>query len=464
MDTVRHSTAYRIRRVANWVPLGLTYALFYMGRYNLTVAKSALGDELMTKAEFGKIFGLGAIVYGLSFLFTGPLTDRIGGRRSMLVGTAGTIMANFLMGLVLYGITNWGWGLEVFSTFAILYAINMHFQSYGAIALVTTKAPWFHVKERGKFSTIFGWMIALGVFFAFDWGYAITAATRSNLGDNLGLWAGMFQWLGGTGGTGVDQNWWLFWWPSIFLTVTGLAMAIWLRNTPREAGYPNFYTGEESVSEDGGRLPAKEAFKRILRHPVLRIVIIVEFCSGILRNGVMHWYPLFAGEVGFKKTFWISHNWGLSLLICGVLGAVLTGWASDRFFQSRRGPMAAIMYALMFVATGAMIAKIDSLWVMGIAVLTVSMAVIGVHGIMSGTSTADFGGAKNAGVAVGVVDGFVYLGTGLQFLVIGHIAPEGAAAKIPGNWENWPIFLLPFAGFGLVWAALIWNALPRRHE
>ena len=34
----------------------------------------------------------------------------------------------------------------------------------------------------------------------------------------------------------------------------------------------------------------------------------------------------------------------------------------------------------------------------------VSMSIIGVHGIMAGTSTVDFGGAKNAGSAVGIVD------------------------------------------------------------
>ena len=63
-----HTDAFRRRRFLNWFPLGVAYALLYMGRYNLTVAKGALGD-LMTKADFGDIFGVGAIVYGFAQAF-----------------------------------------------------------------------------------------------------------------------------------------------------------------------------------------------------------------------------------------------------------------------------------------------------------------------------------------------------------------------------------------------------------
>ena len=39
----QHSSAFRFRRLLNWLPMGFAYAFMYMGRYNLTVAKSALG-------------------------------------------------------------------------------------------------------------------------------------------------------------------------------------------------------------------------------------------------------------------------------------------------------------------------------------------------------------------------------------------------------------------------------------
>ncbi len=62
-----HSRTFRWRRFVNWFPMGLTYAFLYMGRYNLTVSKNALGD-LMSKSDFGIIFFLGH--FDLCFLFS----------------------------------------------------------------------------------------------------------------------------------------------------------------------------------------------------------------------------------------------------------------------------------------------------------------------------------------------------------------------------------------------------------
>jgi OPA family glycerol-3-phosphate transporter-like MFS transporter len=458
-----HSSEYKLRRFLNWFPMGLAYALLYMGRYNLTVAKSALGDALMNKAQFGTIFAVGAWVYGVSFLITGPLTDKVGGRTAMLIGTAGSMIVNAAMGVMLYGAANWGWDFNLVAMFTILYAVNMHFQSYGAVAIVTVKAPWFHVRERGTFSTMFGIMIASGILFAFDWGYAIVEATRATLTpEKFGLWASMWHAVL-PGGRGVNENWWLFFTPAALLAVTWVVMYKYLCDSPSQAGFKDFDTGEEAISDDGKRLPITVVFKKIVTHPVLMVVCGIEFCSGILRNGIMHWYPLFAAEVGFKKTFWVVQNWGLVLFLAGLTGSVLTGWASDRLFQSRRAPMAGVLYALMAAAAVMMAFTLDkNLWFAGTAVILMSVAVIGVHGILSGTSTTDFGGAKNSGAAVGIVDGMVYLGTGLQSVLIGSFAPTGEAAKVAANWFWWPVFLVPFSLVGLALSLKIWNAVPKK--
>ena len=72
----------------NWLPMGLMYALMYFGRYNLTVFRNSVGDDLMSKSDFGWIFGVGTTVYAFSFLVNGPLTDRIGGRKGILIGVS----------------------------------------------------------------------------------------------------------------------------------------------------------------------------------------------------------------------------------------------------------------------------------------------------------------------------------------------------------------------------------------
>src|SRR5947207_4169989 len=74
---VGHTAAFRRRRVLNWLPLGLTYAFLYMGRYNLN---ALLENKAITGKEFGDIDAIGSIVYGLAFLINGPLADRWGGR------------------------------------------------------------------------------------------------------------------------------------------------------------------------------------------------------------------------------------------------------------------------------------------------------------------------------------------------------------------------------------------------
>lgn len=443
----------------NWLPMGLAYAFLYMGRYNLTVAKGALGD-VMSNDAFGTIFGIGALVYGCSFLVNGPLVDRVGGRRGMLIGTFGALLANLGMGMVLYGHAFWGWTVPVLPAFAVLYGLNMYFQSFGAVSIVTVKAPWFHVRERGSFSTIFGIIISAGIYFAFDWGNAIVQATRAEPGE-MGVVATVFSFLFGLGGSGQNENWMIFFVPTILLAVFWVIMALWLRDTPGQAGYPDFDTGDASLSDDGARLPVRTAVVKILTHPVLLFVCLIEFCSGVLRNGIMNWYVIHAKQVGFYDSFWITRNWGLSLLICGIIGANMTGWVSDKFFQSRRAPMCAILYGLMVAAALVMAFGIAGpVWIAGIAALSISMSVIAVHGILSGTATADFGGRKNTGIVVGIVDGFVYLGTFVQSVGIGKLAPTGEAAKDPANWQIWPMVLVPFTIIAFALTLKIWHALP----
>ncbi|MEK9144649.1 MAG: MFS transporter, partial [Elusimicrobiota bacterium] len=78
--------------------------------------------------------------------------------------------------------------------------------------------------------------------------------------------------------------------------------------------------------------------------------------------------------------------------------------------------------------------------------------VIGTHGLLSGTATMDFGGRKGAATAVGIIDGFVYLGTGVQSLALGYITSR--------NWALWPVFLAPFSLIGFFLLLRIWHAKP----
>ncbi|MBK7259877.1 MAG: MFS transporter [Ignavibacteriae bacterium] len=439
-DRPVHSAAFRRRRLFNWLPLGLTYAFLYMARYNLTVSKNALGD-LMSKEAFGIIFAAGTITYAFSFLINGPLTDRIGGKRAMLIGAIGSAVMNVFLGIVVYGILVEHWALNLTVAFAVIYSLNMYFQSYGAVAIVKVNAAWFHVRERGIFGGIFGILISLGLYFAFDWSQAVVNFTEAM-------------------NPASPQYWLVFFIPAAILLFWVLLDMLFLRDTPGQAGFTDFDTGDASSGEQDAPFNLKEILLRIFTNRVLIIVGLIEFCTGVLRNGVMHWFPIFAKEqiaadpvTSEAWRFWLN-NWGLMLMLAGASGGMLAGWMSDHLFGSRRAPVAGILYSVLLLAVAGMTVTLyGNPLLLGILVSAVSVTVIGTHGMLSGTATMDFGGRKAAATAVGLIDGLVYLGTGVQSLALGYITSW--------NWSYWPVFLIPFAIAGIAMTRLIWNAIPK---
>ena len=629
-----HSASYRRRRFLNWFPMGLTYAFLYMGRYNLTVAKNALGD-LMNKEDFGLIFGIGTLVYAVSFLVNGPVTDKVGGKKAILASAIGAGIANLLMGGYIRSLILSPGSLpfDLVTTMSVLYAINMYFQSAAAVAIVKVNSSWFHVRERGGFSGIFGTMIASGVFFAFSVNEWVLAWTRT--------W----------GPEGATSSWWVFFFPAGLLLVMAVLESVLLRDRPGQAGFQDFDTGD--ASSGTGDMPLATIVKRVLTNPILLTVACVEFCTGVLRNGVMHWFPIYAKEVwvlpashplrngswehwpfivaalcagvvlfllgartkGRARVAFVSvgaivtllpflqAGWGGWLFVAGVIGGNLAGYVSDWLFQSRRAPAAGFLYILVFVCTLGMLptlghspavvgwseerkvplkpgdqvlsvngvplqaddswaavsravqcvpsaCKGDGVawdrarclctreardpdapeaaaslagvsqgnpppaparpdgspspntvrvatdkavlrfevrrgdetvalvmddpmpsaeagdqrslaagpqvslppWYLGFFVFLLSLGVIGTHGLLSGTATMDFGGRKGAATAVGMIDGFVYLGTAVQSVSLGYLTSQ--------DWRYWPLFLAPFAILGLLLLSRIWNARP----
>ncbi len=430
-----HSSSYRQRRILNWVPLGLTYALLYMGRYNLTVAKIAFGEH-MSKADFGTIFAVGTITYAFAFIINGPLTDRIGGRKAILIAALGAAMANILMGIFTYSKPN----TDLVLVFSILYAINMYFQSFGAVSIVKVNSHWFHVRERGMFGGIFGILISAGIFLAFQVGQFIVDTFHTSTGpDGIQV---------------VGSPYWVFWAPAALLLLFFFIDIGMVKDRPSQAGHPDIDTGDASSGEDDTPDPLPTILKKVVTNPIVLTIGAIEFCTGVLRQGIMHWYPIYAKDLGFYKDFIITQNWGVVLFVAGATGGMTAGWISDKVFGSRRGPVAGLLYAFMFLLVIVMTFSLDRMWVLGACVFLISYCVIGTHGMLSGTATMDFGGRKNAGTAVGLIDGLVYLGTGFQSLCLGFLTEK--------SWSYWPPFLIPFAVIGVLLAIKIRKAIPDR--
>lgn len=423
LERPHHSTKFRIRRFFNWFPLGLTYSLFYMGRYNISVASPEIMDKYhLTNTEWGAIITAGFWTYAFSFIINGPLTDRYGGKKAIIIGGLGAALMNIALALFI------GFGLfatKIVVAFSLLYALDMYFQSFGAVSIVKVNSSWFHVRERGVFGGIFGILISLGYQLAYGVGAFILA--------HLPLV-------------------YVFIIPAFLLVSFVILDMFIIKDKPSQAGYQDFNTGD-ATSGMKENVDFKFILKHIFTNRIVFTIAIIEFCTGAVRNGTMQWLPKYLKvvfpEAGAGELGW----YGLGLFLAGILGGLTAGFVSDHLFGSRRPPVAGIFYALLIAS----LIFLGNAWSAGSAVTAAVIAAfffIGIHGMLSGTASMDFGGTKGAASAAGIIDGFVYLGSGVSGVFLGFLLDKF-------GWGSWAYLLVPFAALGLILNITIWNAMPK---
>jgi len=257
----------------NWFPLGITYAAFYMGRYNLNVASTEFMTRFsLTKSQFGIIATAGFWTYAMSVIFNGPLTDRIGGRKAILMAAAGSALINATVGLLFLN----GWTTKVLVGMSLLYSVNQYFQSFGALSVVKCNAPWFHVRERGVFGGIFGMMISSGYFLAMTIGGWILA---------------YLPWYC------------VFLIPSAAMATMFLIDNAMVADNPAAAGFSNFNTGDATSHQADKDKPVDLGYlvKNVFTNPVIMTFVVAEFCTGFVRQGLLLWFVPFLKEVHHIK-------------------------------------------------------------------------------------------------------------------------------------------------------------------
>jgi OPA family glycerol-3-phosphate transporter-like MFS transporter len=451
-NPLRHGRWFMVRRFINWFPLGMTYAFLYMGRYNLVVSANALGS-LMSNAQFGLIFAAGTWTYALSFLINGPLVDKLGGKKGIIIAAVGAAVSNIALGVLTYFVVLGRLKINLVVAFSLLYSLNMYFQSYGAVSIIKVKAYWFHVRERGVFGAIFGTLISIGVYFAFDWGKAIVEVTKSQPAHPLGWLGSHIHNAFALPGQSVDAHWAVFFIPGAILLGWAVLDAWLIKDTPEEANLPPFDTHDASSGQMHVNFTTAQLLRKVFTSPLMLFIAVVELTSGVFRNGITQWYTRFAHEVKLPGMEFFSENWGLLLCLFGIVGGFAGGLISDKMFQSRRAPPAGLLCGCVVGLATIMAAFLFSQpWVVGFAGLLIVFCAIGITALMSGTAATDFGGRKATATCSGIVDAFAYLGSGLQSLAIGFLSKK--------DWHYWPIFLIPFAVTGALVALRIWHELP----
>ncbi|HET9857177.1 MAG TPA: MFS transporter [Chthoniobacterales bacterium] len=422
---VRHPPGFRRRRGLNWAFIGLLYTSFYMCRYNLPLASEAITTEFgFSKAKFGTIITTALLAYAFGQIVNGLLADRFGGKRAMLIGVAGTIVMNVVFGIASF------WGL--LWLFVVIRGIDGYMQAFGAPGMVKINAAWFRHNERGGFAGIFGFMINLGRFGIAKLGTALLAGFA---------FLGLIQI--------PPLHWrWLFWIPAGIALVIGICMALIVKDTPEEAKFPPVNPEEET----GGHVQVKvfDVFKIIVTNPVVWIVACAYACTGAVRQGIDQWFPLFMRQVHHvdyrSAQFQIL---AASIPFVASAGSLISGVVSDKVFNGRRAPVAAVLYFLeTFIILAA--AQFHSVNAAIVFLVLISLTANSTHSILGTAAAMDIGGAKMAGFASGVIDSFQYFGGSLAGIVLG--------ALLDRSWGNYFYFMAPF---GLIGGVLMLSILGR---
>ena len=449
---------FKNRRVLNWLAVGLLYAFFYTTRYNWTVVSPKIANVLgWGNAQLGVFETMMPIVYAFSVILNGPIADRIGGKKAFLFGAVGVVIMNVLFGMAsLAVVTPATWeGVKaakhlvtpavlkpgvtpgaLLTFMAITWGLNGYFQAFGALSIVKINAHWFHVRERGTFSGVFGVLIRLGLLLAFQ-------------GVPLILLGLPWQYA--------------FWIPGACVAIFFLVNLAYVHDTPAEAGFGEFETGDAG---DSGAGPASLGFviSKIFASRAAWTIALCSMMIGFVRRSHLDsWWPRYfeqyhGADPSAFATYapYVVATWGIAL--AGIAGGFAFGISSDRRFGGRRAPVIVFGFlgmALALAATGItdhlhMGPMLAAIWL-----LVLSFAVNGAHGMIGGAASMDFGGKKATATAAGLFDGMQYL---TAFLV----GPGVPLITKKWGWEAWHWAPIPFALIGAALMATLWNVTPSR--
>lgn len=395
---IQHPPGFRARRGLNWAFLGLLYTSFYMCRYNLSLANKSISTEFgFSRAQMGYIITTSLLAYACGQIINGLLTDRLGGKKAMLIGAAGTIVMNIAFGAASFA--------GMLGLFIAIRGVDGYLQAFGAPGMVKINTAWFSHRERGRFSGIFGFMINLGRVGIFNLGPALLAGFTI-----LGLI------------TIPPLHWrWLFWTPSIICAVVAVGMVLTVKETPEEAGFHGVVPDDTGSPDTGVRAQVGQVIRTILSNPVVWVTACAYACTGAVRQAVDQWFPRYMEDL-YHVDLKSAQFKILAFLIPVVAsaGSLLAGYASDTIFKGRRAPVAAILY---FLETTVILlaAQFHSANAAIVFFVLISFTANSTHSILGSAAPMDIGGRRMAGFALGLIDSFQYFGGSLAGYFLGSL-------------------------------------------
>jgi sugar phosphate permease len=291
----------------------LSYASLYLCRKNLSVLIPLLGVSAgLSKDQLANVVFGYSLMYALGQLTNGTLADRFGGTRVVFVGMMVSAFATAACGF-------WYSALGLLA----LQMVNGWAQAAGWPGLVKLMSAAFARSNRG---VVMGWWTTNYVVGGF-------------VGTLLATWLVTHPTL--FAGWGWQRG---VWGPALALGLVALVFAIGLQRPSRSAKETN---SEESPLRAGTF--SKDHVRTVLANPKIQLIALVYAILKLTRYSFLYWLPLYMTEHLSYSTEEAGYSSAAYELI-GFAGVVGAGYLSDRVFQSRRFPVAALMLAVLALA------------------------------------------------------------------------------------------------------------------
>jgi sugar phosphate permease len=355
--------------LASWT----LYAGYYMCRKDVAASdNAAISHFALTLAFFAAAYALGQLVGG-------TLADRLGPQRTALAGAGISIVCTILLACCLQ--PRLGLLLQLGNGFG---------QGFGWPALIKLIASWFRRNERDR---VLGW-------------WSTSYVLGGLLATSLTAWLIVHSGIAGASGF---QAAYLI--PSAILLGATLFFSREMAGLPESAFAQEPALGMEPHAERGA------GWSSVLKSRGIRLLAGIYFFLKMTRYTLLFWLPhyLVAG-LGYS-TFRAVHT-ASYFELCGFLGPIAVGYASQRWFADRRLVLGTgILFLLAFVCLLHPVLA-DSGW-LGL-VISISLMGILIHGadlLISGMAVLDAVPGALHGRAIGFVNAMGSIGQVLSPLL-----------------------------------------------
>jgi sugar phosphate permease len=203
--------------------------------------------------------------------------------------------------------------------------------------------------------------------------------------------------------------------PAVLLLVSYVHTSWRLRERPPQEEEAD----PAGVKRAPDRMPIAEALRATLGNPRIWVLALGLFGVDAVRYGFLDWAPGHLAEVQSSGVS-VSAVKTAVLPLAGAVGALSSGWITDRFFGSRRAPVCALLLAGVGALTLAYRVAVN----VGPAPTIVCLGLVGfcLYGaqiLLVGTAAQDFARKGATAAAAGFVDFMGHVGASCGDVVTG---------------------------------------------